>query len=444
VSVLDLLVVLVRHRALIATAILVAVLLGVGYALTAAPAYTAQARLTLEASGEASRLSGGFSALRGLGLNLGSAGGSGLLPEAYPDLFTSREVVLAVARDTFHFEELDGPATFVAYVNREPGPLEKVSNFIKRNTIGLLSRLVSDDRPRRPPPGQAGEGGVRYPTEDEERAIKALRGMVRASYDIESGLLRLAVEASDPVLAARLVDCLLDRLTERVRTIRTSKARQNLAFVRERFQEAERELRAAEERLAVFTDRNRNPELAQLRVEQDRLERRVRFKRDLYSEMQAQVTQAEIELQRSEPVVTVIEAPAPPLNRSAPRRKLIVMIAFLMGAALGVGLAFVRAFVETQEKYDEARAKMSEVRQALAPVLRRASALRRHARRLSPWSPSAGQDDEEGHREDEHGSEEPSDAAADEPSRDDDPGPTTTTPARADGPRRPPAPPRSS
>ena len=213
------------------------------------------------------------------------------------------------------------------------------------------------------PVGTDSSGRPVYPTEAEEEAIKAVADRVSSSVDQESGLMTINVTAGEPGLAAALADRFLEHLAERVRTIRTDKARQNVAFVAARFEEAQDELRAAEERLAQFTDRNQRINSAQLRTEQERLQRQVRFASDLYSELQTQLTQARLELQRSAPVITVVEEPVPPMERSAPKRTLIVLLSLILGGFLGIGAAFVSTFLEGAEQDSEAGKKLDEIKE---------------------------------------------------------------------------------
>ena len=122
VSLLDILLVIARHKRLIVRTVLVVTVLGVLYAVLAPMEYTSTARVVREAQAEGGSLPGGISALRGLGINLGGAA-SGLTPEAYPSILTSREVRLAVVRDTFYFADEDARTTFVAYVDQPPGAI---------------------------------------------------------------------------------------------------------------------------------------------------------------------------------------------------------------------------------------------------------------------------------------------------------------------------------
>ena len=97
VSLLDILLVLARHKTLIARTVLVFTLLGVTYALLAPEEYTSSAKVVREAQSEGGGLPSGIpsGALSGLGISLGGSA-SGLTPAVFPDVLQSREVRLAV------------------------------------------------------------------------------------------------------------------------------------------------------------------------------------------------------------------------------------------------------------------------------------------------------------------------------------------------------------
>lgn len=385
VSLLDLLLVLVRNRRLIVMVTGVFVLCGLTYAVLAPLEYTSSARVVREAESNTQSGLGGLGALRGLGINLGGAS-SGLTTEAYPVLLKSREVRLGVVRDTFRIAPDVPPMTLVEYFNQPSGILGTVIGGVKTYTIGLPGLLLNDAEPERPAVADTVGGGVAYPTKDEEDAIQAVEGMVTTFTDSDTGIMTVSATAGDPVLAASIVESFIEHLTERVRAIRTEKARQNLVFIQDRFETAKEDLQEAEERLAQFADRNRQLGTAQLETERNRLQRRVQFAKDYYSELQTQVTQAEIDLQRSQPVITVVERPVPPLIRSAPRRTLIVLMSLVLGFFIALGIAFVRAFVSAPPDSVEERDKLNEVREAFAlpALLQRFTAKRTQEASVSP------------------------------------------------------------
>lgn len=196
--------------------------------------------------------------------------------------------------------------------------------------------------------------------------MEKIKGMVNARVDQQSGMMTIGVTAQNPRLAASLTQSFIEHLTTRVRRIRTEKVRERLQFVEQRFQEAEKELEAAEERLAQFLERNQNPTTASLQFRRDRLQRQVSFKEQLYSELQSQLTQTRLDLQRRQPVVTVVEEPVPPVEPSAPNRLLITVLSLFLGAFVGVGGAFVAAFFSMDKSDPERREKVEQIRDAFA------------------------------------------------------------------------------
>ena len=191
--------------------------------------------------------------------------------------------------------------------------------------------------------------------------MKKIAEYVSISVDEETGLMTLAVTARHPLLAASIAESFTEHLAERIRRIRTQKARDDLSFIEEQYYAAQESLRVAENRLAVFEDRNMNPQRAQLRTEHDRLRRVVSFKSELFSDLQTQLTQAQIDLQRSEPVITVLEKPVPPIERSGPSRLLLLFFGAILGGFVGIGLAFVKQYVQSQQNQMDEQKKLEEI-----------------------------------------------------------------------------------
>ncbi len=370
VPLLDILLVLARNKTIIVRTVLVFTLLGVTYALLAPEEFTSEARVVREAQTEGGDLPGGISpgALSGFGVNLGGSA-SGLTPAAFPDVLTSREVRLAVVRDTFRFPDVGRPMTYVDYVNRPVGPLSTVLDytlFLPWTLKGMVGSAISQDTPASAGTTDTGEPVI--PSEEENEALKSVSEKISASVDEETGLMTISVTAGGPQLASDLAKSFLDHFATRVRQIRTEKVRERLEFVEGRFKEAEQELEDAEERLAQFLERNQNPTTATLQFRQDRLRRQVSFKEQLYSELQSQLTQTRLDLQRRQPVATTVERPVPPAQRSAPNRTLLVLLSLILGSFLGMGGAFIASYFENVEEHDGGQKKLAEIREHLIPV----------------------------------------------------------------------------
>lgn len=343
ISLLDLLLVLVRNWRLIGYTVVLFASVGLLYTLTADAEYTASAKVIREAVEEGTTSFGGLSMLRGLGINLGGTS-SGLSVDAYSDVLNSREVRSAVITDTFYIRELNRRMPFIEYKN-QPGVLE------------TWFGIGNDEGPEN---GDSLEWQTLQVLRKEERALKALADIVRTSIDRETGLMTISATTGDPQLSEALVRSIVNHLSDRVREIHTEKARLNVEFIRTRFEEAGRALREAEEDLARFLDQNNSPQTARLRTELERYQRNVSFKSELYSELQAQLTQAELNLQKIQPVITVLEEPVPPTKPDAAR--LSVPLCIVLGLFVGILLAFARSAFTKAISSDEERHKVEEIR----------------------------------------------------------------------------------
>lgn len=289
VSLLDRLLVLARQRNLILIVASTITFVGLVYAMAAPHEYRSTVRVVREVQSDVpGGLSGGLSALRGLGIGLGGAS-SGLSADAYPDIIVSREVGLAVVRDTFYFPDVGKRMTYTGYVNRDGGWISSVVDVVGRYTVGLPLRIVELFEEDRAPGSTLNvtpqTEHVVYPKEVEVEAIEVLYEGVNVAIAPETGIMTIAVVEHDPVLAATATERILKQLQRRVRVIRTEKERKNLEFVETRSEEAKAELRAAEQELAAFDYRNRGISTAGLRTERERLQRQVRFAFNLYSEL---------------------------------------------------------------------------------------------------------------------------------------------------------------
>lgn len=366
-SLLDILLVLARNKTLIVRMIFVFTLLGVTYALLSPEEFTSEATVVREAQPEGGGLPGGISsgALSGFGINLGGSA-SGLTPAAFPNVLQSREVRLAVVRDTFRFPDAERPMTFVDYVNQPPGPLSVVLDYTLWLPWTLKGALGSAISGSPAPAGTTYAGEPLIPSEEEDDGLKAVGNMISASVDQETGLMTISATVGGPHLASDLAESFLDHFATRVREIRTEKVQERLEFVEGRFEEAEQELESAEERLAQFLERNQNPTTATLQFQRDRLQRQVSFKEQLYSELQSQLTQTRLDLQRRQPVVTVVEEPVPPTNRSAPKRTFIVVLLFIVGGIFGVVGAFLKTYFQSARESDTEGEKLEEIKELTA------------------------------------------------------------------------------
>ena len=201
--------------------------------------------------------------------------------------------------------------------------------------------------------------------------VQALRTRISTQVSIQTGVVRLSARSSDPVLAAAIANHLIDYLNEFNTQTRQSQARERRKFVEQRADAAEVELRAAEGDLRTFYERNRTWQQApQLSFEEGRLRRQVDLRQEVYLTLRREYETARIQEVNDAPVITVIEPAVPPQQRSRPRRKVMVALAFLFGGVLGVFGAFSSEYLariryEDPDRFADFRAVLTRLRDDL-------------------------------------------------------------------------------
>jgi uncharacterized protein involved in exopolysaccharide biosynthesis len=161
---------------------------------------------------------------------------------------------------------------------------------------------------------------------------KLLR-MINVSANPRTGIIMVAVEAPDSVLAAYIANSLIDELDRFNVETRKSQSRAVREFVEGRLTGAQAELTKAEAALASFRESNlRIGNSPGLLLEQARLERQVGIQSDVYRLLSRQFEMSRIEEYRDTPTFSVLEPALPPFKKYRPQ-----ILLNALWAALGAG-----------------------------------------------------------------------------------------------------------
>lgn len=177
------------------------------------------------------------------------------------------------------------------------------------------------------------------------------RQLVRASADPRSGIVTIEVRAGNRGLSEQINRRVLERIAGFNLQRRQSQAAAERGFLERRLNEAQGELRSAEERMAAFLQQNRAYGAPHLANEHARHQRAIDLRQQIYTNLAQAYEQARIEEVRNTPVITIIDHP----EGSARRRRGLVtktLIGFLVGALLGLGLAALTEYVRREEARD--------------------------------------------------------------------------------------------
>ena len=326
---------LLRRRDTVIGWMLLGALLAVGFALLSRRTYTAAAAFMPQSNRGTSGLSG-IAAQFGFALPLGE---SGPTPAFYVDLINSRPLLGSLVDTRFTYGTDTGEA--------------------KGNLVELY-RSRGRTAPLR-----------------RDAAIRHAERNVNAFAQPKTGVVHLEVTAMNPGLATQMTRRIIDLVNTFNVETRQSQAAAERRFAERRKGEVAADLRAAEDRLQAFLQRNRDyrnsPELS---FQQDRLSREVSMQQQLYNSLVEAYEQAKLDEVRDTPVLTVVETPLPPVRPDSRGVIKKGLAGLLVGGVIGVLLAFMR----------EAAARLNAQGQPEVGEFRRlARGVRNDLRR--PWLP---------------------------------------------------------
>ncbi len=332
--------ILLRNRWRIARWTLIGGVLAALAAFTKPALYVASASF-IPAGTEQSR-----SALAGLAGQFGVAlptGNQSQSPDFYSSLLTSRELLSAIARDTFVVQERGGRR--VAFLD-----------------------LFKIDR-------NSAQGRV-------EEGVRQLRAIVKPSIVRTTGVVEVSVATEWRSVSLAIANALLTGVSEFNQRTRQGQAAEERKFVEGRLALAASDLRAAENRLEDFLMTNRQFTTPDLTFQRDRLQRDVALKQQVFTSLTQSYEEVRIREVRDTPVITVIETPSVPTVPEPRGRLVSVLFGLIFGALLGAFIAFVSGAVarRRQEGDSEADEFVNTLGEVKGKMLGRFRRMRRPSR----------------------------------------------------------------
>lgn len=331
-------------------------LLGVIYVLITPKSYRAET-LLLPESKSASSL-GGLgqlaSSIPGLGsIALGSSGSDAIRPALYPSIVQSTPFVRQFVDYTFYHPDFKDSLNLMSY-GQNYAPTNPWS-ILKKYTIGLPGELISAVRTlgtdEKNPPStifdqvQKEEGFYR-PTVGDFKYLNAIKEIVSVTVDKSTGIIRVSVQTTNPVLSAYLTEFTKNYIVSYVTTYRQDKQIQQVDFLTARNEELEEKFLADQAKLASFKERNLDIRSPYLQNQLENLSAQYELSKSLYFTVNSQLEQAKVKLNEETPIFAEIEPVSIPAIKSKPQTMLVI---FLMGS-LGVLTAALFVLIKMPEQ----------------------------------------------------------------------------------------------
>lgn len=348
IHLLDLVVMLFRGWKVTAVYLLVAAIIGVVVAFSIPRVY--RSSVTLAPEEAQSALGGNVSSLASMvGLDMKLGTNDAIYPEIYPDMMHSTEFVVGLF-DT-PVETLDGSVKtdYRTYLTKHQkfAFWEVPINWMLRKLRGEpAGARKASDAPVDPT----------HLTLDEDNIAKAVDQSVRCQVDKKTDVITITVEAQDPLVAKTVVDSATSRLQQSVTDYRTRKARADLAYLEQIYDEAQAQYEAARKKYASASTARQDVVLESARSDVKALEDDMQLKLSIYTQVAEQRQLAEANVQKMTPAFTVIQNSTVPVKHANKPKVLILAVFLFLGLLmrLVVMLCKYRAHFVREEESPQA------------------------------------------------------------------------------------------
>lgn len=326
------------------------IVIGLIIAFTSKVEYEASCKLMPESQEGMKGSLGGLGSLAGLaGIDLGMIGTSGSLsPELYPEIVKSISFQLDLINTPIRFENLDTLISSYSFFTELDSP--SLFGVIMEYTIGLPGKLKKLFNSNERKLITASQDGLVHITKDDSDLLKQYQDRIHISIDDKTGIISVMAEMPDAYAAADVAGLVVKKLTEKVADYKLEKALSNLDFIKDRYLEVEKEYEAKQGALAHFTDRNKNITSSIVQAEYLRLQNEMNITFEVYKGLATQLEQAKIKVKEETPVFTVLEPVKVPVEKSKPKRLIILIGLSFLGFILSLSYILVKHLFQVRWK----------------------------------------------------------------------------------------------
>ena len=291
------------NRKIIISSVLAFFVFSVVYVLFLPSEYVSSAKL-LPSGSEAMTIGAFYGLMPGLAERLTENGISSFL---FPDILKSRTVILAVAHEPF-------------------------DSVLESQVEGTnLAEF--------------------YGWNNDDAILRGFLGNSEVKYSFDKGIVSISFKATNRYLAYFVTKTWLDKLKWFIENHLTTEAKRDYEYLKQRLEEAQKNLKAAEDSLAVFVRTHKNYDVDPVeKMKYDNLLVSVESKRVVYKAITQQLEKARIDMVKSLPTVKILEPPNIPQKKSGPKRSIIVFASLFIGLIVGIVIVELKQLVPILKK----------------------------------------------------------------------------------------------
>lgn len=333
----------------------IGLLIGVIVAFSIPKQYTVKVTLSPEMGN--SKGENGLSSLAASFLGSGASAGSGsdaLNASMSADIVSSTPFLL----ELFDMEVVTSKkekTTLQNYLEEQSAPWWSYVIGLPGMVIGGVRSVFTTEEKEIATNGAINKGAIEL-TQKEAVKVGFLQKNVTAVMDKKTAMTAITVTLQDPKVTAAVADSVVRKLQNYITNYRTSKAKEDCAYLEKLSNDRQQEYYVAQKKYANYLDSHDNLILQSVRAEQERLQNDMSLAYQVYSQVANQLQVARAKVQEVKPVFAVVEPAVIPRYPSGTSSKVYVLLFMFLAVGCTMGWALIgKLFWNTLRQ--EARSK---------------------------------------------------------------------------------------
>lgn len=343
IDLIELLQTIWKGRKTIIKSIVVFFLIGLFIAVFSPKEYTAKTVIVPQTGKKSGGNLSGLAAMAGVSIG-GGNGSNDISPLLYPKVTESIPFLRELLDVPLTLKGIEGEVTYKEYYEKHQK--FNLLSAIKKYTIGLPGVILSVFREKENV--EAGvlekkkESNIYRVSKKEKQLYNKINTQLNVNANEKEGIVTLSFSMPEAESSAKMAYKAQQLLQDFVTKFKINKAKEELIFIQGRYEEAKREFNKRQYILASFRDENRGLSTSRSQARLEKLQSNYSLAFEVYSELAKKLETQRIEVKKSTPIFTIIEPVSVPVERSKPRRAMILIIWLFIGITIGVGRVFVK------------------------------------------------------------------------------------------------------
>ena len=338
IDLIELLKKIYSEKRLIIKSSIIAVFIGIIFALIQPNQYTSSTTFIPQLSSDIKTGSSSLSGLASLaGINLGGVEGSSEFPPTlYPQVIESVPFRLKLLSSSVNIN--NESKILSDYILSEKS--FNLFDAIKKYTVELPSLLVGLFRDEDSRNKSLSE--IYSTTKDDELLFKHLGNALSLNVNDKEGFITMSYTDKNKHVSAQITNLAQSMLQERIIEFKIKSSKELLDFTIEQYNQKKYAYEVLQDERAIFVDNNINISSSLYQNKLNRIESELSIAQSVVQQLATQVEQAKLKVNKDTPVFTTIKPVTVPFNKSSPSRGTMVIIFLFVGLIFSVVYVLIK------------------------------------------------------------------------------------------------------